>query len=99
MTRDALAEALLAENIETKKYFFPPLHKQRLYSYFHSVGRGELAQTDYVTSGIVSLPIYESLPDAIVEQIAYAIQRLAQFKPSEKQAIANERYQHVAVRP
>ena len=30
LTRDELAEALSAENIQVKKYFFPPLHKQRL---------------------------------------------------------------------
>jgi dTDP-4-amino-4,6-dideoxygalactose transaminase len=96
MTRDALAEALLAENVETKKYFFPPLHKQRLYSSFHRVERESLARTNYVTNGIVSLPIYESLPDATVEQVAYAIVRLARFKASEKQAIAKKRNQHVA---
>jgi dTDP-4-amino-4,6-dideoxygalactose transaminase len=93
MTRDVMAEALLAENVETKKYFFPPLHKQRLYSSFPSV---DLSRTDHITSGIVSLPIYESLPDATVEQVAYAIVRLAQLGASDKQAIANKRYQHVA---
>lgn len=96
MTRDALAEALLAENIETKKYFFPPMHKQRLYSCFHNVERGGLSRTDYVTDGIVSLPIYESLPDATVEQIAYAIQRIARFKASKKQTLDYREYQHVA---
>jgi dTDP-4-amino-4,6-dideoxygalactose transaminase len=96
MTRDALAEALLAENIETKKYFFPPMHKQRLYSSFHNEERGGLSRTDYVTDGIVSLPIYESLPDATVEQVAYAIQRIARFKTSKKQALENKEYQHVA---
>jgi dTDP-4-amino-4,6-dideoxygalactose transaminase len=98
MARDGLAEALLAEQIETKKYFYPPLHKQRLYSSFHNVEREGLARTDYVTDGVLSLPIYESLSDATVETVAYAILRLARFKASEKQATANERYQHVAVR-
>lgn len=95
MTRDALAEALLAENVETKKYFFPPLHKQRLYNSFPSE---DLARTDHVTNGIVSLPIYESLPDATVEQVAYAIQRLARFNSSERRASANQRCGHVATR-
>jgi dTDP-4-amino-4,6-dideoxygalactose transaminase len=98
MTRDALVEALLAEKIETKKYFFPPLHKQRLYSSFHSVQRGGLARTNFVAGGIVSLPIYEALSDATVEQVAYAIQRLARFTTSEKRAVANERCRHVAAR-
>jgi dTDP-4-amino-4,6-dideoxygalactose transaminase len=94
MTRDALADALLAEKIETKKYFFPPLHRQQLYSSFQNTA---LVHTDHVTDGIVSLPIYESLPDATVEQVAYAIVRLARFTTSEKQAIANnKRYQHAA---
>jgi dTDP-4-amino-4,6-dideoxygalactose transaminase len=84
MTRDALAEALLAEKIETKKYFFPPLHKQKLYSFFHNPEREELVHTDYVTDGVLSLPIYESLPDATVERVAYAILRLARFDASEK---------------
>jgi dTDP-4-amino-4,6-dideoxygalactose transaminase len=98
ITRDALVEALLAEKIETKKYFFPPLHKQKLYSSFRSLKQGDLARTSYVTGGIVSLPIYESLPDATVEQVAYAIQRLARFKTSEKRALANERCRHAAAR-
>jgi dTDP-4-amino-4,6-dideoxygalactose transaminase len=96
MTRDALAEALLAENIETKKYFFPPMHKQRLYSSFHNEERGDLSRTDYITDGIVSLPIYESLPDATVQQVVYAIQRIARFRTSKKQSLENKEYQHVA---
>jgi dTDP-4-amino-4,6-dideoxygalactose transaminase len=96
MTRDALAEALLVEKIETKKYFYPPLHSQRLYASFHGAERGGLVRTDYVAGGIVSLPIYESLPDNTVEQIAYAIQRLARFKNSEKTVTQNERHRHAA---
>jgi dTDP-4-amino-4,6-dideoxygalactose transaminase len=96
MTRDALAEALLAENVETKKYFFPPLHKQRLYSSFHNEEPGDLSRTDYITDGIVSLPIYESLPDATVQQVVYAIQRIARFRTSKKQTLENKEYQHVA---
>ncbi len=98
MSRDALAEALLAEGIETKKYFYPPLHKQRLYSSFQNVQCAGLTHTDYVTDGVLSLPIYESLPDATVERVAYAILRLAQFKASEKQAFTKESHQHVAAR-
>lgn len=95
MSRDALAEALLAEGIETKKYFYPPLHKQRLYSSFHNAERAGLNRTNFVTEGILSLPIYESLPEATVERVAYAILRLARFRASEN-AAAKESYRHVA---
>jgi len=76
-TRDELAKALLAENIETKKYFYPPLHLQALYRKFHVPQRDRLNATDFVAGGILSLPIYESLRDSTVDGIAMAIRSLA----------------------
>jgi dTDP-4-amino-4,6-dideoxygalactose transaminase len=96
MTRDALTQALLAEQIETKKYFFPPLHRQKLYAPFCGKDENALPSTDYITHGIVSLPIYESLPDATVSQIANAIVRAARFVTAEKQKEV-KRYRHAAV--
>jgi dTDP-4-amino-4,6-dideoxygalactose transaminase len=80
MCRNTLAEALSSEGIETKKYFYPPLHKQKLYAPFHGPEQMGLHHTDFITEGILSLPIYESLPEPTVEGIAFAIQRLWQFK-------------------
>jgi dTDP-4-amino-4,6-dideoxygalactose transaminase len=79
LTRDALAQSLRAENIETKKYFYPPLHQQTLYSGFHEPERNDLSQTEYVADGILSLPIYESLPDETVRGVAEALKRIAHF--------------------
>lgn len=70
ITRDELASALLAENIETKKYFYPPLHQQTLYAKFHERGRDDLGPTEFLADGILSLPIYESLPDDTITVIA-----------------------------
>jgi dTDP-4-amino-4,6-dideoxygalactose transaminase len=84
MTRDALAQSLRAENIETKKYFYPPLHQQTLYSRFHEPERNDLSQTEYVADGILSLPIYESLPDETVRGVADALKRIAHFAPEHK---------------
>ena len=49
LTRDELAAGLLAENIETKKYFYPPMHLQKLYKSFHDSGRNDLKTTEEVT--------------------------------------------------
>jgi dTDP-4-amino-4,6-dideoxygalactose transaminase len=84
MTRDALAQSLRAENIETKKYFYPPLHQQTLYSSFHEPERNDLSQTEYVADGILSLPIYESLPDETVRGVAEALKRIAHFASDRK---------------
>jgi dTDP-4-amino-4,6-dideoxygalactose transaminase len=98
LSRDRLAAALLAEKIETKKYFYPPLHKQRLYSSLPNGERAGLDRTDFITGGVLSLPIYESLTEAIVERVAHAIIRLARFETSEKQPMAKVSYHHVAAR-
>jgi len=85
MNRDELAEGLLAENIETKKYFYPPMHMQKLYKSFHDAGRNDLKTTEEVTGGILSLPIYESLPDSTIETVSRAIRRLAQSATTRKE--------------
>jgi dTDP-4-amino-4,6-dideoxygalactose transaminase len=84
ITRDALAEALRQENIETKKYFYPPLHQQHLYSRFHQNDAGDLANTEYVADGILSLPIYESLADETIAAVAETLQRIVQLSCDRK---------------
>jgi dTDP-4-amino-4,6-dideoxygalactose transaminase len=77
MSRDSLATALLAENIVTKKYFSPPLHRQRLYAPFWDGDESALRNTDHIAESVLSLPIYESLASSTIEAIAYGIRRLA----------------------
>jgi dTDP-4-amino-4,6-dideoxygalactose transaminase len=76
VARDRLAAGLLELNIETRKYFYPPLHRQKLYRRYHDPARDSLPATDSVSTGILSLPIYESLPDESVDRIALAVRRI-----------------------
>jgi len=85
MTRDELAEVLLAENIETKKYFYPPMHMQTLYQQFYKASGRDLKMTEQVTGGILSLPIYELLPDSTIEKVSLAVRRLANHAGSRKE--------------
>jgi dTDP-4-amino-4,6-dideoxygalactose transaminase len=73
LSRDKLASILLEENIETKRYFYPPLHRQKLYTDYEPATGADLKRTDFVSEGILSLPIYESLPDETVEKVALAV--------------------------
>jgi len=99
MSRDAMAQALLAEGIPTKKYFYPPLHKQKLYARFHRAELPGLGRTDHITEGILSLPIYESLADASVEQVGKAILRLGRVRPTAQQDSGREVHRHAAAHP
>jgi dTDP-4-amino-4,6-dideoxygalactose transaminase len=96
LSRDELAGALLAENIETRKYFYPPLHKQKLYQTFYDPARDNLSHTDVVADAILSLPMYESIPDATVESIAHAIQRLAQYETADKSSSPGRSFRRAA---
>ena len=49
MNRDELADALLAENITTKKYFSPPLHRQDLYVDHYQRRPSALHNTNQIT--------------------------------------------------
>jgi dTDP-4-amino-4,6-dideoxygalactose transaminase len=66
ISRDQLYEALLQENVQAKKYFYPPLHRQKLY---RDCRRGVMTHTDAVSSQILNFPIYSSLSDEAVEAI------------------------------
>ena len=65
--RDGLALALLAEGVDTRKYFDPPVHRQRSYAHLeHSC----LPVTDAVARSVLSLPVFPDLRDDHVERIA-----------------------------
>lgn len=82
-TRDELMAALKAENIEARRYFYPPLNRQALYREYAREGP-PLIHTDRISGGVLSLPIYHSLEDQTVNTVAYAIQRLARYYDSNK---------------
>ncbi|NDQ55800.1 MAG: DegT/DnrJ/EryC1/StrS family aminotransferase [Acidipila sp.] len=72
--RDWLYEALTLENIQVRRYFWPPVHRQKLY---RTLWDGSpLPVTDHVSGRILSLPIYSSLSDATVDKVSDAIARL-----------------------
>lgn len=77
MSRDQVAPALADEGIPTRKYFYPPLHHQRLFKAPHTNDGLVLPNTEKISEEVLSLPIYESLPDSAVEKIGLTISRLA----------------------
>jgi dTDP-4-amino-4,6-dideoxygalactose transaminase len=75
--RDWLVELLHVENIGARKYFSPPVHRQKLYRAMWD-GRA-LPVTDLVSDGVVSLPIYSSLTDESVDKVCEVIRRAQRF--------------------
>jgi dTDP-4-amino-4,6-dideoxygalactose transaminase len=74
LTRDQLAEALLAENVDSRKYYDPPAHCQTAYRHFYD-GRS-LANTEYLASHSLSLPMWSNMEQEVVDKICLAFQRI-----------------------
>jgi len=76
LNRDQLKAALNKENIVTRRYFYPPMHRHRAYQQFQHRCNGQLSVTQAVSDNILCLPICSRMTAEDVEKIAFAIERI-----------------------
>ncbi len=74
LTRDEVALALAAENIDTRKYYYPPIHKQTAYRQYYD-GR-PLPNTDWLSENSLSLPMWSNMDEAVAVKICQTFERL-----------------------
>ena len=73
LTRDELAAALSAENIETRTYFDPPVHRQIAYRQYAPTA-GTLRKTEVLSETILNLPIWSHMDLSIASEVCLAIE-------------------------
>lgn len=76
ISRDLLAKALLAEGIDTRRYYDPPMHRHTLYKPYWAAQGGELPVTDRLAAQTLSLPMYAHLPFDTVDWVCEAVWRI-----------------------
>ncbi len=76
LTRDELAVALAAENIDTRKYYEPPVHRQTAYQ--HLYDGQPLPNTEWLARNSLSFPMWSNMEPQVVMGICQAIQRIYQ---------------------
>jgi dTDP-4-amino-4,6-dideoxygalactose transaminase len=76
MGAPALAEALAAEGVQTRRYYSPPVHRQHAY---RTVGpsNGGLPVTDEAAARVLTLPLWTGMDDELVDRVGAAVARLA----------------------
>jgi dTDP-4-amino-4,6-dideoxygalactose transaminase len=76
MDATALAAALAAEGVQTRRYYSPPVHRQRAY---RTVGpsNGALPVTDDAAARVLTLPLWTGMDDEQVDRVGVAVARLA----------------------
>jgi dTDP-4-amino-4,6-dideoxygalactose transaminase len=88
LTRDELAKALEAEGVMTRKYFDPPLHRQRAYAAFRAEYEGHLPVTEAVSHKVLCLPLASHYQPETVERICGAIERLYVHRAEVRKALS-----------
>jgi dTDP-4-amino-4,6-dideoxygalactose transaminase len=74
VNRDLLATALVHENIDTRNYYDPPLHRQTVFKKW--APSWSLPVTDFLAQRALSLPISSKMTAAQVRTICRAIRRI-----------------------
>jgi dTDP-4-amino-4,6-dideoxygalactose transaminase len=76
MDATALAAGLAAEGVQTRRYYSPPVHRQRAY---RTVGpsNGALPVTDDAAARVLTLPLWTGMDDELVDRVGVAVARLA----------------------
>jgi dTDP-4-amino-4,6-dideoxygalactose transaminase len=81
-SRDWLVDALERENIQVRRYFWPPVHRQKLYRDIWD--KRPLPVTENISDSILNLPIYSTLSDETVDKVCDAVLRCHGFAKKRK---------------
>lgn len=76
LSRDQVYMCLKSDNIDTRRYYYPPLHQQSANTAIGKKYEGKLPVTDYMSGHALTLPMFSHLTDYEVIGICKAIKRL-----------------------
>jgi dTDP-4-amino-4,6-dideoxygalactose transaminase len=86
LSRDELAQALNAENVDTRKYYEPPVHRQSAYKqYYHGQ---PLPNTDWLSQNSLSLPMWSDMSAATASGICEAVRRAYEHRDEIRQKLS-----------
>ena len=90
ISREDLEAALSADNVEVRRYFDPPLHRQKLYQQFSPANSAGIAVAERLSRQVLCLPIHGGLEPGVVPAIASRVAALA--RPAGAAAAAPVRF-------
>jgi dTDP-4-amino-4,6-dideoxygalactose transaminase len=85
LTRDELAVALEAENIDTRKYYDPPVHRHTAYKHYYD-GR-PLPNTEWLSARSLSFPMWTKMNQNVALGICEAVQRIQKHAQTIRQRV------------
>jgi dTDP-4-amino-4,6-dideoxygalactose transaminase len=85
LERDALFEALKADGVAGRRYFWPPVHAHKAY---RNHAREPLPVTESVAAEVICLPFYSDMTGTMLDGIAEAVARIQRHAPEVKAALS-----------
>jgi dTDP-4-amino-4,6-dideoxygalactose transaminase len=86
LSGEELARALAAEGVDTRRYYVPPVHRQKAYA---GLGPARpLPVTDRVAEQVVTVPLWTQMDEATIVRVADAIGRICSAGPAVRRALA-----------
>ena len=73
-----LHQALQADGIVTRRYFYPPVHRQTFYRAYAPPDEARLATTVAVSEQVLCLPLFSHMVEEAVETVCRQVRRLHQ---------------------
>jgi dTDP-4-amino-4,6-dideoxygalactose transaminase len=75
-SRDEVYESLKQAGIQTKRYFYPPLHEQAIFRQFPMKVSARLTQTEHASRAGLALPLYCHMPQGELDMICERVEAL-----------------------
>ncbi len=88
LTRDELQQALTAENIDTRTYYDPPVHRHTAYQHYAAPDIA-LPNTEKLAAQSLSLPVWSKMDDEITLQICEAFTKIHAQSVEVAEALRN----------
>ncbi|MGI8686892.1 MAG: DegT/DnrJ/EryC1/StrS family aminotransferase [Acidimicrobiales bacterium] len=87
LTAVQLAQALRAEGIDSRQYYFPPIHLQKAYA-TRWPGRRPLPVTEELSTRVLSVPLWSHMTTGQIESVADAVVRIHADAEAVSRALA-----------
>jgi dTDP-4-amino-4,6-dideoxygalactose transaminase len=89
-SRDEIYEHLKKCGIQTKKYFYPSLHRQKVYQTLETQNQKNLPVTDAAAAAGLALPFYSHISADTIQEVASCLREILTF-PGTKGKMARSR--------
>jgi dTDP-4-amino-4,6-dideoxygalactose transaminase len=83
---EEISSALAAEGIDSRRYFYPPIHRQKAYA--GTTGHGDLDVTEDLSQRVITPPLWSAMTVDDVEKLAAIVTGLHENAPAVRAALS-----------